>query len=233
MPTIGYRLQAKYMIEEKRELLTAVRKQERRGWEVYRFLEQYRCPSEESEKSLTRLRQLGHLHLLKGAGNTADPEEKKPQPMLPPEVTSGSSMPKRQHQAKQSYRDDDTRAAHAIRPQPGAEIPTIKREFILTPSVDDTLHDVVRLFSRETGSNLTRSHFLRALFKAVAHAMAELESEASEIGALFRPSNAPGNQAAREEYEQRIAEAVLSAFRSCPPFESQLRKPKDPEKRST
>jgi hypothetical protein len=38
-------------------------------------------------------------------------------------------------------------------------------------------------------------------------------------------------EAERKEYEQKLAEAVLSAFRTCEPLgESQIRKPKDPEK---
>jgi hypothetical protein len=139
-------------------------------------------------------------------------------------------MPKQPHQQKRSYREEERRA-ESPRPGQGAEIPNLKREFILTPSVDDTIQDLVRLFSKATGTSLTKSHFLRALFKAVAHAMPELEREASEIGKLERPSNARGNEAEREEYEQRLAEAVLSALRTCPPFESQVRK-KGPGKRS-
>jgi hypothetical protein len=98
------------------------------------------------------------------------------------------------------------------------DIPNIKREFILTQSADETLQDAVRLFSRATGTQLSNSHFLRVLIKGLAHAMPELEREASQIGKLKRPGNARGKEAEREEYEQRLAKAVTNAMRSTRPF---------------
>jgi hypothetical protein len=95
------------------------------------------------------------------------------------------------------------------------ETPDIKREFILTASADETLHQGVRIFSRATGTDLTNSHFLRVLLKTVEHALPELEKEASRIGRLKRPSNAKGHEADREEYERRLAQALLVAIRKC------------------
>jgi hypothetical protein len=142
-------------------------------------------------------------------------------------------MPRRQHQVKQSYRDDDTRPGETNGPEASADIPNIKREFILTQSADETLYDTVRLFSKTTGAKLTNSHFLRILLKGIAYAMPQLEREASKLGKLKRPNNARENQAEREGYEQKIAEAVVAAMRSCPPFDTpgNRRRPKGPGKR--
>lgn len=117
--------------------------------------------------------------------------------------------------SKRTYGDGSARH----RKRADVETPNIKREFILTQSTDDTLQDLVRVFSRATGANLTNSHFLRVVLKALAHAMPELEREASELGSLKRPSNARGNQAAREGYEEALAVAVASALQASPRFE--------------
>jgi len=144
-------------------------------------------------------------------------------------------MPKRQQQEKRSYGEDHGRPDESSGPEASTDIPNIKREFILTPSTDDTLQDVVRLFSRATGTNLTNSHFLRVLLKSVAHAMPKLEEEVARIGRLKRPSNARASQAEREEYERTLAAVVVAALQSSRPFEvglSDKRKGKGPGKRS-
>ena len=83
---------------------------------------------------------------------------------------------------------------------------------MLTPSADDTLFEAVRTLSQATGTSLSNSHFLRVLLKVVADAMPQIEEAASELGELKRPGNAPENQADREEYEQRMAEAVAAGI---------------------
>lgn len=104
-------------------------------------------------------------------------------------------------------------------PRARGETPDTKREFILTPSADETLKDVVRAISKATGANLTNSHFLRAVLKVIAHAMPDLEREAGRIGRLPRPSNARGKEPDREEYEAKLASALLAALRACPPMD--------------
>jgi hypothetical protein len=134
-------------------------------------------------------------------------------------VTSENFMPKRQH----NRNDKATDTTEVGIPRPGAsakasEPPTIKREFMLTPLADESLFAAVRALSKATGSTLSNSHFLRIMLKVVANAMPEIEREASRLGTLDRPSNARDNQAAREEFEQKIAEAVAAALHSCPPL---------------
>jgi hypothetical protein len=98
-----------------------------------------------------------------------------------------------------------------VRPQGGT--PAIKREFILTAQADATLRHVVDVLSRATGTQVTNSHFLRALLKAVAESMPAVETEAGRLGTLKRPSNARGREAEREQYEEAIAGALGTALR--------------------
>ncbi len=99
------------------------------------------------------------------------------------------------------------------------ETPDVKREFILTQTTDDALGHLTALYSKATGTNVTNSHFLRALLGALAHAMPELEKQAWQIGKLNRPSNARGKEALREAYEKRIAASLLAGMRVCLPME--------------
>jgi hypothetical protein len=94
--------------------------------------------------------------------------------------------------------------------------PIVKREFMLTPSADDTLFEAVRVLSRATRTNLSNSHFLRVLLKVVADAMPQIQEAASDLGELKRPGNAPENQPEREEYERQMARAVASGIAAAP-----------------
>src|SRR5262249_7598942 len=104
-------------------------------------------------------------------------------------------------------------------PEPTGETPDIKREFILTQTADDALGHLTSLYSKATGTHVTNSHFLRALLKALAHAMPEVERQAWQIGKLRRPSNARGKEADRDEYERRLAASLLAGMRACLPIE--------------
>lgn len=181
-------------------------------WKVYRSVR----PGERSSGA-NPLGDRAHLRLVKGAVTEPGAEGNNPSLALCREELASSgvnvgAVPRRQQQSKKYHEGDRSRA-----PFDGAEegdIPNIKREFILTRAADDTLQDAVRLLSRATGANLTNSHFLRAVLKTVQLAMSELEHEAAKLGKLKRPSNARGNEAEREEYEERLAEVVHSAIRS-------------------
>src|SRR5262249_6223618 len=97
--------------------------------------------------------------------------------------------------------------------KPTGETPDIKREFILAQTADDSLGHLTTLYSKATGTNVSNSHFLRAVLKALMTAMPEIEKEAWSVGRLRRPSNARGREADREEDEKRIAASLLSAMR--------------------
>jgi hypothetical protein len=153
-----------------------------------------------------------HLRLVKGAFSGREAEGHNPSFALSPEELTSrevdvGAIPKRQQQSNKYHEDDRDSAEEG-------DVPNIKREFILTRAADDTLQDAVRLLSRATGANLTNSHFLRVVLKTVQLAMTELEREAAKLGKLKRPSNARGNEAERDEYEEKLAEVVHSAIRS-------------------
>jgi hypothetical protein len=136
----------------------------------------------------------------------------------PTAIESESFMSKRQQQLNRKHGDRDTKPGETARPVEDPETPNIMRQFILTQSADDTLHEAIRLLSRATGTSPTNSHFLRALLKIVANAIPEIEREAEEIGKLKLPKNARENQQERDEYEQKLAEAIASAVCTCPPI---------------
>ena len=129
-------------------------------------------------------------------------------------------MPKRHQRSKRALSEDETGSSDAASLDANSDIiPNIKREFILTPRTDDTVQDVVRLFAKAIGTDLTNSHMLRVILKAVAHAMPVLEREVLQIGKLKRPSNARTSQLEREEFERKLAAVLVSAFRKSPPFD--------------
>jgi hypothetical protein len=144
-------------------------------------------------------------------------------------------MPKRQQ--NRSYKDKDATEERSSRPAANAEgsiLPTIKREFMLTPLADDGMHEAIRVLSRGTGTTLSKSHFLRILIKVIASAIPDIEREVSELGKLKRPANTRESQVDREEYEQQIAQAVAAALKTAPPpgmDTGSSRKGRDPGKR--
>jgi hypothetical protein len=128
-------------------------------------------------------------------------------------------MSKRQHKSKGIFSEGDAEPGRALDPEATSEAPTIKREFMVTQWTDDIFLQAVNLISRATGTRLSYSHFFRILIKCIAHAMPELQQELARLGQLKRPSNAPGSQAAREEYERAVASAIVAALQSSPPFD--------------
>jgi hypothetical protein len=50
------------------------------------------------------------------------------------------------------------------------------------------------------------------------HAKQELEREVSQLGRLERPSNARTNQLEREEFEHKLAGAVVATLRKSGPY---------------
>lgn len=209
------------MVNKLRGTVTKGDSENRRGWRVLRSGERRSNPSGDG---LTSHQKRGHLRLLKRAvipTGARGHEVSLPQE-FPESVQTGGERMSRRQQGKRAFKDDDGGVDESAGLDTSADIPNIKTEFILTSSADDTLQDAVRLFSRATGTNLTRSHFFRVLLKAVAHAMPELEKEASHVGRLKRPSNARDGQAAREEYERTLAAAVVAALRTAPPLDASV-----------
>lgn len=192
-----------------RNVTTVTKDDSRDGpeWKVY-----HSAPSWERSSRVKPRDDRVHLRLVKGTLTEPETEGNELSlAMSQEELTFNEvgvgAIPRRQQHSKK-YDEDDRDSAEA------GDVPNIKREFILTRGADDTLQDAVRILSRATGANLTNSHFLRAVLKTVQLAMPELEREAAKLGKLKRPSNARGNEVEREEYEERLAEALHSALQS-------------------
>jgi hypothetical protein len=95
----------------------------------------------------------------------------------------------------------------------------ITRQFILTETTDEILRQLVQLYSRAAGSQLTNSHILRAILKGIAHAMPEIEREAERLGRIKRPRNIRGKEHEREIFERKISSAFMAGMRAASLFE--------------
>lgn len=210
------------MIKESRAVLTAVENRKKKASEGSRSA--LTCHSS-SGKGLAPLRQTGHLSLVKcetyranTGGNESLTGSRRDENDLQSIGTSERSMPRHQHKQNRTSSYEDPKTG-SIAAGEEAEVPNIKREFMLTPSADDVLSDTVRLLSRASGTSLSNSHFVRILLKAIAHAKPQLEDVSLQIGKLKRPSNAKESQPEREEYEQKLAAAVVTAIQAAPKLE--------------
>jgi hypothetical protein len=151
-----------------------------------------------------------------------------PKPLLRPQPTSSVANIIEENVARAALARvapahrvvDDTHhedhATPAVDTELLTETPTIRRQFILTPSTDLTLKQVVAVYSKAAGSELTNSHFLRAMLKAIEHAMPQLEQEAEHMGKLKRPKNDRANEAHREEFERKLASSIVTGMRVAP-----------------
>ena len=150
-----------------------------------------------------------------------------PKPLLRPQPTSSVANILDESVARAALarvtparRAEETeQAAHTasfIADEALTETPTIRRQFILTPSADLTLKHMVALYSKATGSELTNSHVLRALLKAIEHAMPQLEHEAEQMDKLKRPKNDRANEAHRDEFERKLASCIVAGMHDAP-----------------
>ena len=101
-------------------------------------------------------------------------------------------------------------------PHPGhatGEPAKIPCEFILTPTAKKTVDELISIFKSATGTELTRSHVLRAVLMVIKEALPNIKAEAKHIGPLKRPSNAVGAEAERDEFERQIAKAFKAGMR--------------------
>lgn len=139
--------------------------------------------------------------------------------LLEPGIAAGALAPLRSDLIEQpiqgrSQESERNRARSAT-----GEIANITRQFIVTESTDEILKQLIQLYSRAVGSQLTNSHVLRAILKGVAHAMPELEREAERLGRIKRPRNVRGKEHERELFERRITTAFMAGMRAASVYE--------------
>lgn len=92
----------------------------------------------------------------------------------------------------------------------------VKREFVLTPTTEETLTRLVHVYRNATGTRLSNSHVIRIVLRGIAHGLDAIEREASHLGLLKLPSNAKGREAEREQFETALASTFVAAMRTLP-----------------
>lgn len=139
--------------------------------------------------------------------------------LLEPGIAAGALAPVRSDRVEQSVQGTSQESERNGGRGATGEIANITRQFIVTESTDEILKQLVQLYSRAVGSQLTNSHVLRAILKGVAHAMPELEREAERLGRIKRPRNVRGKEHERELFERRIAAAFMAGMRAASVYE--------------
>ena len=94
----------------------------------------------------------------------------------------------------------------------------MSREFMLTPRADAVVERLVDVLRRATHTRLTTSHAVRALLKAIDHAMEEIERTARTLPALKLPPNVRGGEVERERFEATLADVIVTAMRAAAAF---------------
>lgn len=139
--------------------------------------------------------------------------------LLEPGIAAGALAPVRSDRIEQPIQETPQESERNRGRGATGEIANITRQFIVTESTDEILKQIVQLYSRAIGSQLTNSHVLRAILKGVAHAMPELEREAERLGRIKRPRNVRGKEHERELFERRIAAAFMAGMRAASVYE--------------
>jgi hypothetical protein len=102
--------------------------------------------------------------------------------LLEPGIAAGALASVKPNLVDQSVYDADSEFVHSGTRSATGELANITRQFILTESTDENLRQLVQLYSKAAGSQLTNSHILRAILKGISHAMPEIEREAERLG---------------------------------------------------
>jgi len=139
--------------------------------------------------------------------------------LLEPGIAAGALASVRPSVVERSVHESDLEIVQSRARTATGELANITRQFILTESTDEILRQLVQLYSRAAGSQLTNSHILRAILKGIAHAMPEIEREAERLGRIKRPRNIRGKEHEREIFERKISSAFMSGMRAASLFE--------------
>lgn len=122
--------------------------------------------------------------------------------VVPPQP---STMPE-QRQSVLSQSQSGTRAA----------VPSfVKRECVLTRPTDEALTRLTEVIRRTTGARVSASHAVRCLLLVLGPIWPRLEDELRALGPMRLPSNAKGNEHARDALERTLASALRRATASA------------------
>ncbi|MBX3353954.1 MAG: hypothetical protein KF684_13565 [Phycisphaeraceae bacterium] len=88
----------------------------------------------------------------------------------------------------------------------------VKRELVLTLQAEATFQALVDALRSGTACRLTASHAFRALMRALEPAMKHINRAARSRGPLSLPSNAPGYEKERSEFEAALADILRTGW---------------------
>jgi len=108
-----------------------------------------------------------------------------------------------------------TTAVQDLNKPPPTPAPATKREFLLSTDAERTFNQLMTLYRDATGSRLTSSQLFRAILRAIAHALPEIEREVCRLGAMRLPANGRGFESQREHFERRLATAFAAGMRAA------------------
>lgn len=133
------------------------------------------------------------------------------EPIAPPPASGGQFGPPLEHRAAAAAPEPATSRAPAR--SPSRDLPSIKRELVLSPLAEATFAELVDVLRRTTGTKLTASHAFRSLMRALRPAVTTLAGR-SDCVRLRLPSNAPGYEKERETFEEALCRLLVSAIYS-------------------
>jgi len=147
---------------------------------------------------------------------TAPPDRGEPATSPP----SPSNDPPSASHREQPVAYEAGAAANIVSPRfplhrPTGEPANVKREFVLSPSTDETFTRLLELYRRSTGTRLSGSHVARAMLKGISQCMDSIQREAALIGRQKLPSNARGREGERERFEEAVAKSFIAGIRSA------------------
>lgn len=88
----------------------------------------------------------------------------------------------------------------------------IKREVVLTQEADAAFQELVDALRSGTRVRLTASHAFRAIMRVLQTAAPAIREAAGTHGPLVLPSNAPGYEEQRVEFEARLADILRKSW---------------------
>lgn len=109
----------------------------------------------------------------------------------------------------------DPRPAAVSLTERTGEAANVLRQFTLTSSAEETLKNIVDIYSKASGLNLKSSEVLRAILIALEHATPELKRESVHLGRLKRAKHERGNEVLRDALERKIARAIITGMRAA------------------
>lgn len=90
----------------------------------------------------------------------------------------------------------------------------VTRQFRLPLEADNTLQELIRIFSEASEVNMKMTEVLCAVMQGIQSALPEIEREAKNLGTLKRPKNDLLNSYKKEEFLKEMAKRFVAGMRA-------------------